>query len=173
MAGFLDFLFGEGEKTRQFQNYTPEQRGAMNQSLSGAQQQLPDIFSYLQNILSQDPEMMKQFEAPAMRQFNEEIIPGIAERFSGMDAQRSNAFGQSLGKAGASLSENLAAQRGNQGSNAIAQLMQLLQHGSTQQFDTMFQPRQPGFLENMAYAGAKGLGTVASTAAKGAVGGLF
>lgn len=73
--------------------------------------------SYLSSILSQDPEMMAQFEeqveAPAMRQFQEEIVPGVAERFSGMGAQSSSAFNQTMGQQAGSLAERLAAMKAN------------------------------------------------------------
>lgn len=67
--------------------------------------------SYLQGILGGDTE---KFEKPLMRQFNEQIVPGIAERFSslGSGAQSSSAFQQALGGAGADLSERLGALRG-------------------------------------------------------------
>lgn len=74
--------------------------------------------SYLQSILSQDPEMMQQFEAPYMRQFQEEIVPQLAERFSGMGARNSSAFQQTLGAQGAGLMERLASMRAGLGMNA-------------------------------------------------------
>lgn len=76
---------------------------------------------FLSRILSQDPEMMKQFEAPMMRQFNEQVVPGIAERFSGMGARSSSAFNQTMGQAGAGLSEQIAAMRANLGMGAAQQ----------------------------------------------------
>lgn len=66
--------------------------------------------SYLQNLLSGSPESTAAFEAPALRQFQEQIIPMLAERFSGIGAgaQSSSAFSQALGSAGAGLAEDLA-----------------------------------------------------------------
>jgi hypothetical protein len=64
--------------------------------------------NWLQDIFSSDPESFKKFAAPYMRQFNEQTIPGLAERFSGAGAQSSSAFQNALGQAGASLQENLA-----------------------------------------------------------------
>ena len=131
MAGFMDFLFGEGEKTEEFQKYSPQQIDIFKQLGGGAQGQLPQAFEFLQSILSQSPEAFKSFEAPARRQFEEQTIPSIAERFSGMGAQKSSAFGQQLGQAGAGLEENLAAQRSGLGMSAISQLMGLLGQGQT------------------------------------------
>lgn len=159
---FLDFLFGKEEKTEQLPRFTPQQEQAMGSLLGGAQQQLPQIFEYLQSILSQNPEAMKQFEAPAMRQFEEQIIPTIAERFSGLDAQKSSAFGQQLGQAGAGLSENLAAQRAGMSQQAISQLQSLLGGGLQPQFETMFRPQTQGLLGQLLGGLGGGLGQLGS-----------
>lgn len=90
-----------------------------------------------QNILSQLlPQLlgraqgmdMGAFEAPYKRQFEQEIIPGLAERFAGLGAgsQSSSAFQQALGQAGAGLTENLAMLREQQQQNALQSLAQLL-----------------------------------------------
>lgn len=81
--------------------------------------------SYLQNLLSGSPEAFEKFEAPYKRQFEEQTIPGLAERFSGMGAgaQRSSAFQQALGQAGAGLSENLASLRGQLQMGALPQAL--------------------------------------------------
>jgi hypothetical protein len=81
--------------------------------------------NFLQQLLSGSPESSAAFEAPAMRQFNEQIVPGIAERFSGLGAgaQSSSAFQQALGQAGAGLSENLQALRSGLQMNALPQAL--------------------------------------------------
>jgi hypothetical protein len=146
---YLDFLFGKNEKLQQYPKYTPGQENVFNQLLSGSQQQIPDIFKYLQGILGQNPESMQAFEAPAMRQFQEKILPSIAERFSGLDAQNSSAFAQTLGQAGAGLAENLSAQRANLSSGALKQLLQLLGTGLSPQFENVLRPSQGGFLQKL------------------------
>ena len=85
--------------------------------------------SFLQNLLSGSPEASAAFEAPYMRQFQEQVIPGLAERFAGMGAgaQSSSAFNQALGAAGAGLQEQLAALRGNLGLQAAGQGLQYAQ----------------------------------------------
>jgi hypothetical protein len=105
-----------------FNTGTKQQSNFLQQLLSQLTGQSSDIgqnplfqqgSNYLQQLLSGSPESSAAFEAPAMRQFNEQIIPGIAERFSGLGAgaQSSSAFQQALGQAGAGLSENLQALR--------------------------------------------------------------
>lgn len=70
--------------------------------------------THLQNLLGRTPEEhLKDFEAPYMRRFNEEIAPGIAERYSGANAGRGSGFQNSIMHAGAGLTENLASLKGN------------------------------------------------------------
>lgn len=162
---FLDFLFGSKQKTKQFNTFTPEQQQTMNQLLSGSQQQLPYAFDYLSQLLSPGSEALQAFQAPAMRQFQEEIIPTIAERFTGMDAQKSSAFGQQLGQAGAGLAENLSAQRASLGSNAISQLQGLLSTGMRPSFENVVLPGTQGFLGGLAQGASQGIGQAGGMAA--------
>jgi hypothetical protein len=166
---FLGFLLGSGEKTKEFQRYNPQQEQVLNMLLGGAQQQLPQGFEFLQNILSQSPEAMQAFERPALRQFEEQILPTIAERFTGMGigSSRSSAFGQQLGAAGAGLSENLQAQRAGLGSNALTQLLGILSSGLAPRFDRQIRPRQSGLLEQLAGNAATAAGQAIGS------GGLF
>ena len=73
--------------------------------------------SFIQSLLSGSPGATQAFTAPAMREFEEQIVPMLAERFSGWGAgaQGSSAFSQALGSAGAGLSERLASLRGQLG----------------------------------------------------------
>lgn len=81
--------------------------------------------NFLQNLLGRTPEQqLEGFEAPYLRQFREQTVPEIAERFTGQDAQRSSAFGQTMGQAGAALQENLAALKGNLVNQLLGQQLQ-------------------------------------------------
>lgn len=164
----MDFLFGTPERTEQVPRYNQSQQDVFSKMLSGGGGQLPQIFQFLQQLLSQDPEMMNQFQAPAKRSFEENTIPSIAERFTGMGGQNTSAFAQELGAAGAGLEENLSAQRAGLGSQAIQQLMQILGGGLTQQTDTISRPGQTGFLQGMAPGIGQGLGALAGGGAMGA-----
>lgn len=84
---------------------------------------------FVKQMLDPSSEAYQKFEAPYMRQFNEEIVPGVAERFSQYDAQDSSAFNQSMGQAASSLSERLAALR-TQSMGAASN--QALQYGTAQ-----------------------------------------
>lgn len=114
--------------------------------------------SYLQSILSQNPEMMKQFEAPYLRQFEEEIVPGLAERFSGMGARSSSAFQQALGSQGAGLAERLASLRANLGLNAAQQGLGYSQVPFSQQFQRASLGLGTPAFGYQAFGGTPGLG---------------
>lgn len=136
--------------------------------------------SFLQNLLSGKPEATAAFEAPYLRQFQEQIVPGLAERFSGLGAgaQSSSAFSQALGAAGAGLSENLASLRGQLQLGALPQAL-----GYAQQPVSNFQglsqlglgtntkaftPRQLPFWQQLLLGGAGGIGS-----ALGSIGGSY
>lgn len=165
MSKLTDFLFGQKEKIENVPLYNPQQQDVFKQLLQGSKNQLPDIFSFLQNILSQSPEAMQAFEAPTRRAFAEQTLPTIAERFSGLNAQKSSAFGQQLGEAGKRLEESLAAQRSGLGFNAASQLQNLLGSGLTQQTENIFRPSTPGFLGSLGSGAASSIGQVGGMAA--------
>ena len=117
--------FGQ-QQPQKLSKYTPQQMNAQNQVLSQA-------LSGLQgNMGSFEP-----FAQRARTQFNQQTIPGIAERFTslGAGAQRSSAFQQQLGQAGAGLEEALAALGSQHGLQQNQQLMQLLGIGLQPQFE--------------------------------------
>jgi hypothetical protein len=140
-ASILPNLFGHKSSTwsgskpklKKYETLSKEQKSLQKDILKHPHVSLPKASkdpsyqagqSYLQSILSQDPEMMKQFEAPYMRQFQEETIPQLAERFTALGGgQNSSAFQQALGQAGASLSERLAALRSGLGLQASQQAL--------------------------------------------------
>lgn len=136
--------------------------------------------NYLQQLLSGSPEATSQFEAPYMRQFNEQTIPALAERFSslGSGAQRSSAFQQALGQAGAGLSENLASLRGGMQMQGLGQALGYAQQPisnfgnfSQQALGTStkaFAPRQNSFIQQLlmglASGGGQALGQMGGSA---------
>jgi len=136
------FFFGSKRKKEQLPRYTPQQEQALNQLLS-------------QGMSNQNPQAI---EDRYTRMFEEDIMPGIAEQFTGMGAQGSGAFRSALGRAGGDLASQLAALRSGRG-------MQQTQIGLTPQFDTNIVPGTPGYfqknlssLEQMIFAMASGGG---------------
>ena len=131
------------------------QGGAPNVTASPAYGQGLDWLMALFN----DPEFFKSFEAPLQRQFQEQTIPDLANRFASMGsggALGSTAFRNQLAREGSNLSTNIAALRGGMQQQAIPQLQayaqqpfsnytQLLQSALTPT-QNVYQPPSTGFL---------------------------
>jgi hypothetical protein len=123
--------------------------------------------SKLMQLLSDDPQAMQAFQAPALQQFNEQIAPGIAERYTAAGARNSSAMNNALAQAASSLSTNLNAQRAGLQSNALSQLLgyanQPIQNfgslsnlGLGQQFQ--YGQPSPGFLQGILPGVGQGIG---------------
>ncbi len=158
MSALSKFFFGSPTKFEQLPTVTPEQKSILDQVLGGIGGPLGSGMQNLQQILSGRPEAFEAFQAPARTAFMQQTVPGIAERFTGADAQASSAFGQTLGAAAAGLEENLAAQRAGLQAQALGQLQQLLGLGMTPQFTTQGIPGQPGALQGLMGGIGTGIG---------------
>lgn len=129
MSFFEDLIYGKKASTEQMPTMNQGQQDLLQKLLSGLGGPMGMGMENMSNILSGDPEALKAFQAPMMRQFNEQIVPGIANQFAGSDSQSSSAFTNQLGAAGAGLQENLSAQKSNLQQNAMQQLMGMMGQG--------------------------------------------
>lgn len=136
------FLFGQSPQTLRFEKFNPEQQKAFSQIL---QQSLAG--------LGQNKFDFAPIESQARQGFSQQAIPGIAERFSQLNAQRSSAFPQILGQAASGLETNLAALKSQHNLGQQQLLQSMLGLGLSPQFESAYSPRQPGFLET----GAQGV----------------
>lgn len=174
----LDFLFGKKEKIQQLPTISPQQQQLLERLLSAINPQQLNVQrqptfqagqNYLQQLLGGDT---SEFEAPLMRQFQEQIIPGLAERFSGAGAggQSSSAFQQALGAAGSDLAERLGSLRGQLKLQALPQSLEYalapgqrnlqtagLGLGSSS-FENLLRPRTSGLLGGLLGGASSGLG---------------
>ena len=141
----FSFLFGSQDRINQVPTVTPEVSSALNQLL---QQGLSGI---------ENPQAgFNPIAQEARTQFQQQTVPSIAERFSGLGAQGSSAFGQQLGAAGAGLEQNLASQGANYGLQNRQGLLQQLQLASKPQFENIHTPGSSGLFANL--FGLGGLG---------------
>lgn len=159
-------LFGESEKQASLPNLTPEQQQMFAQLLQAGQGQgAPGVFGqaadYYRGLLDPSSEAMDQFAAPEMRRFQEEIIPGLAERFAGMGsggALSSSMFRNAAIREGSSLSERLAAMRaGLQGQGAQG-IQGIGQAGLQQVQSPYIRQATPGLLGGLMEGVAPGIG---------------
>ena len=153
----------------QIQQQVSNMRGSgdvtQNQNYQTGQDWLQSMFS--------DPDFFNKFEAPIRRDYDENIIPGIANRFAGMGSGGSlgsTAFRNALGREGTNLSTNLAALRGGMQQNAVPQLqsysqqpfqnyMQMLGIGTMPTQNTYQGPSQ-GILGGLAAPFAQGAASI-------------
>jgi hypothetical protein len=163
--GLTELLFGKEAEQGQFSTMTPQQEQLLQMLTEGLGDAGPEMMNYLREMLSGDSQSFENFSAPMMRQFEEETIPGIAERFGGMGAQSSSGFQQSLGKAGAGLQENLAALKSQLQMQASGKISGLMGQGlGTKAFENYYMPAQPGMIQGMAQGIGQGMGKAGTSA---------
>lgn len=88
-------------------------------------------------------------EQQARQGFAQQTIPSIAERFSGLGAQKSSAFGQQLGAAGAGLESDLAGQKQLYNLQQMGLFQNLAGLGLNPQYESIFSPKQPSFGQSL------------------------
>ena len=155
--GLGSFLFGGKDKTTQHQMYTPEQQALLSQimgGLGGEGGALGGGMDFIQQLLG--GQTAETATAPMMRQFDEQTVPQLSERFAGSDALNSSAFGQSLGSAGAGLQENLFNARNQQQMQGLQGLMAMLNPALGKQFETTVQQGGGGMLGGLIGTGIGG-----------------
>lgn len=179
MGSFSEFLFGTPAKQEQISNLTPQQMKIQNQleqaaKRKGAGGAFGTTADYYRNLLSDDSADFNTFAAPQLRQFNEQIIPDLAEQFAGMGsgALSSSGFRNSAVNAGADLSERLGAIRAQlrqQGAQGLMQIGQQSLNPYTQWQTT--QLGSEGFLSQALPAVLTAAGTAVGGPIGGALGG--
>ncbi len=162
----------EGDPETVESNLLPEQQSLFEQQQAAAQGKgaggaFGNAADYYYNNLSDDPETLKMLSAPELRNYNENIIPGLSEQFAGMGSGglSSSGFRNAAVNAGTDLSERLGAIRANLRENAARGLMNLGEQGL--QDRKIIRPGTPGLLQSLAPVA----GTVAGAAIGGAIGG--
>jgi hypothetical protein len=115
MPKFSEWLFGSPDKLKKVATGTKEQQGLHNNILGQAMSMQGQgggydlAQNYYNNFLGDNQQQaFDQFSQPYMQQFQEQMLPQIAERFAGGGALSSSGFGQTLGGAASGLQSQLA-----------------------------------------------------------------
>lgn len=180
MGGISDFLFGSKDKLKKVDTGTPQQNQFHASILSELQKMLqPNSgFSmaqdYYKNLLQPGNEAFDRFSQPYLTEFNEQILPQIAERFAGAGALSSSGFGQALGGAASNLQSQLAqlfSSLQNQAAGAqTSQFNQMSGQGlGYQPFAYVNKPGSSGLLGSL----AAGLGGPLGNSLASGIGSLF
>jgi len=139
-GGYGMMTMPNGSQAVQMPNFSPQQMQGYDQLFQQGQQGMqnmpPANFGALKDMYTQN--------------FNQNTIPGIMERFSGMGAggQRSSAFEQALGGAGAQMNTQMAGMEQGFNHQNRNQLMHMMQMGGQPQYSWEGSKREPGFAEN-------------------------
>lgn len=110
-------------------------------------QSAPGMFSQLGGLAQGNQQAFEQFEAPAMRQFQQQILPGIANRYVGSGIGGSSGMQNAFAGAGKEFAEDLHSQRLALQLNSMARLMglgDLLLQTPTSQFGLAQKPQGLG-----------------------------
>ena len=120
------FNQGDDSSPEQLPTMNPEQERLLSMLTGMAQSQgggATQGMGLLQQYMDPSSDVYRNFEAPYMRQFQQQTIPQLAEQFGGFGANSgalsSSGFGQALGAAGANLQTNLAQMKSGMQRNAI------------------------------------------------------
>lgn len=184
MPSFSDWLFGSPDKLKKVATGTPEQQGFHGDILGQLKQMLQpgggynQAQDYYKNLLQPGQEGFNQFAEPYMQHFQENVLPGIAEKFAGAGALSSSGFGQALGGAASGLQGQLAQLFSQlQQQSAGAQTNQFNQLGNTglnyQPFAYQNQQGSGGFLGPLATGFGSALAGPLGGAAAGGISSLF
>jgi hypothetical protein len=169
MPKFSELLFGKKPKLKQQELYSPQQKQLMGQITQGVQPLNTQALQYLMSLLSSDPEVMQEYEAPLMEQFESQIIPSILQRFasSGTNVQpgKSGSLNLALAQAARGFGRDLASQRAGLRQNAISQLQGFNQIGLNQLTQPYTTGGMPGALGSLGAIGGSVLGGITSNPA--------
>ncbi len=154
---------GNKSKLRQRTTQTSGQSQLSDFLTDQSQQSAGSAFDLLRQYMDPSSEATSAFAEPYIRQFNEETIPQLAERFAGLGpesgALTSSGFGQALGAAGGKLQTDLASLKGGLGQKSLSDLFSLMQGLTNEKrFGYSQQPAQTGFGESLFGNLLQGLG---------------
>jgi len=143
---FKEFFTGSPMRSNQLALYTPEAQQMMS------------------NAMRTGFEGLKQFDfepirQQAMQNYQQNIVPGLAERFTSMGGRRSSGFQQALGASGANLMSNLAALEEDYNVQRQPMFQDLMKMGMQQQWENVVSPETTGFgaefLKNLLSSGGQ------------------
>jgi len=171
MPGFFksigNFFTGTPEKRENVSLLRPEQEPLYQQLVGaglgrGAGGAFGTAADYYRNLLSDTGEDYGAFTAPMLRQYNQDIVPGISEQFAGMGAGglSSSGFRNAQIQGATDLAERLGAIRAGlrqQGAQGLQNIGGLGLQSFSQNMVT--QPGSQGFLSSVAPSIGSGIGS--------------
>lgn len=179
--GAINKFTSTPDKVRKIGTQTPEQQQALSQLFQmlggggGLGQGAGQGSQFLSDLLNPQSQAYASMEKPYMQQFEQQTVPGLAERFAGFGGLggglQSSGFGQALSSAGGNLQAQLAAMRTGTQTQAANSLLQKYLGGlglglGAQAFQPAYQPGNTGlfgpalssFAQYLPFAMSQGFG---------------
>jgi hypothetical protein len=158
MGFFQDFFGGTPAKRKNVSTLRKEQEPLYRQGVNaglgpGAGGAFGDAADYYRNMLSDNPSDLASYAAPALRQYNQDIVPGISEQFAGMGAGglSSSGFRNAQIQGATDLAERIGQIRANLRQSAAQGLQNIGEVGLRRYSENMeVQPASEGFLSSAA-----------------------
>ena len=183
MPGIWDFLFGGDDQYTKLDTKTQGQNDFFNDYIQRAQSQGAGGYNLANDYFNQflgpnQGQAYDKFSQPYLQQFNEQMLPQIAERFAGAGALSSSGFGQALGGAASGLQGQLAALfsqlQGKAAQQQYGQYNQMAQTGlNYSPFDYRKKPGNSGLFDTLFSGIAGGMGNPIGAGLAGGIGNLF
>jgi len=150
-GGGKNFLFGQPGGVEQYSTMTPDQQSIIQYLMQLSHQGLENPYEGFDQIAQQ-----------AQTEFNQQTVPGLAERFTSMgnNALSSGVFASQIGQAGAGLQSDLNAQRAQYGQQNKQQMIQTLLSLLQPRSENIYKPRQSGAFENVGNAALGNIGNI-------------
>jgi hypothetical protein len=166
MPKLNQFLFGKKGKNKQYKTQTPEQEQLMKlitDGLSGGDNALSGLFGQFNQ-----GEFDKGVTQPALKNFQENILPSLQEKFIAGNQVGGSGMQRAQNKAGVDLQSKLAelmyqAQQG-QKQNQLAGVNTAL---GNKAFENVYKPGSEGAVQGFVKGAGQGLGQAAGTAIAG------
>lgn len=170
MANFFKqlgrFFTGTPEKRENVSTLRPEQENLYNQLVNagigrGAGGAFGGAADYYRNLLSDDSADYDAFSAPMLRQYSQDIVPGLSEQFAGMGSGglSSSGFRNAQVQGATDLAERLGALRASLRQSGAQGLANIGSQGLGSFSQNMItRPGTEGFLSSVAPALGTGLG---------------
>lgn len=167
---FWTSLFGRPEENYQqttlgepqMGNFQNLQRAAQSRGAGGAFGESAD---YYRDLLDPESETASAMFQPEMRRFRQDILPDIAERFSGYGGSGSSGFRNASLQAGTDLAERLGAIRANLRQQGAQGLQGIGQSSLGNYYENMHKPETFGLTGGAVKGFTEGFGKAAGTAA--------
>lgn len=175
-----NFLTGTPEKRENVSTLRPEQEGLFNQLQDsamgpGAGGAFGESADYYRNLISDNSADFDAFAAPQLRQYNQDIVPGLSEQFAGMGSGglSSSGFKNAQVQGATDLAERLGQIRANlrqAGAQGLQNIGTLGLGNFSQNMVT--EPGTEGLLSQAAPAAGTAIGTAIGGPTGGAIGNM-